>query len=274
MTIITKIEVQKLNNERFNIYTDSGNGEEFAFSVDADTIVKFNLKKGMTLELFEIEEILHADQLRKAYLSSIVYLSRMMRTKKEIEQYLLKHEFLDQIIRMTLLRLEEEGYINEERYADSYVRTIINTTLKGPGVIQNDLITKGISREIIEKSLEKYSEELQLDHAVQLCEKKVSSLNRYSSVQKKVKLEEMLQRKGYHSPIISLAINNVNYESEEDEEIQNLLKHARKVQKKYDQLSEWEYSQKMKAALFRKGFSLEMIEKALQLLNEENELYY
>ena len=271
MTIITKIQVQKLNKERFNIYTDSGKGEEYSFSVDADTLVKFNLKKGISFEQFELEEIIHADQLRKAYLASIVYLSRMMRTKKEIEQYLMKQEHTNDTIQTTIMRLEEEGYINESKYADSYVRTSVNTTLKGPTVIRNELLTKGITNPVIENSLKQYSIELQVEHAMQLCQKKISSFNRYSTTQKKIKLEDLLRRKGFSTSIISIAIEETNYESDEDEELSALLVHAGKAKRKFDGLSDWEYNQKMKSALFRKGFSIELIEKALQFLDDENE---
>jgi len=270
MSIITKIQVQKLNSERFNIYTDSGNGEEYAFSVDADTLVKFNLKKGLSFEQYEIEEILNADQLRKAYLSSIVYLSRMMRTKKEIEQYLSKQEFLIDTIQTTVIRLEEEGYINEEKYAESYVRTSINTTLKGPTIIKNELLAKGIQHSIIEKSLTMFSNEKQIEHAISLCQKKVSSLSKYSTNQKKAKLEELLRRKGYSSNIIAIAIEETQYESEEDDELEALLIHARKAKKKYEKLSGWEYTQKMKTVLFRKGFPIDLIEKAILILDEDD----
>lgn len=271
MTIITKIQVQKLNKERFNIYTDSGKGEEYSFSVDADTLVKFNLKKGMAFEPFELEEIINSDQLRKAYLASIVYLSRMMRTKKEIEQYLLKQDHTNDTIQTTIIRLEAEGYVNETKYADSYVRTSINTSLKGPTIIRSELLTKGITNTIIENSLKQYSQETQIEHAMQLCQKKMAAFNRYSTSQKKMKLEELLRRKGFTTSIISVAIEETNYESDEDEELSALLTHARKAKRKFDALNDWEYKQKMKVTLFRKGFSIELIEKALQILEEENE---
>ncbi|MEH7403281.1 recombination regulator RecX [Gottfriedia acidiceleris] len=270
MSIITKIQVQKINKERFNIYTDSGNGEEYSFSVDADTLVKFNIKKGQSFEPFELEEILNADQLRKAYLSSIVYLSRMMRTKKEIEQYLTKQEFLIDTIQTTIIRLVEEGYINEEKYAESYVRTSINTTLKGPTIIKNELLAKGIHNSVIEKSLILFPKDKQIQHAISLCQKKVSALSKYSTNQKKAKLEELLRRKGYSANITSIAIEETQYESEEDDELQALLIHARKAKKKYEKLSGWEYTQKMKTVLFRKGFPIDLIEKAILILEEED----
>jgi len=269
MAIITKIQVQKVNKERFNIYTDDGGGEEFAFSVDADTLVKHNLKKGLQIEQYEIEEVLHSDQLRKAYLTSIVYLSRMMRTKKEVELKLEKLEISPDAIRLTLQRLEDEGYINEEQYTISYIRTCINTTLKGPIIIQKELKTKGISNGVIEKALKVYSTEKQVEHAIRLCEKKLSSLSRYSTLQKRNKLEELLSRKGYHSNVISISLQEVEFDNEEDEELQTLLQHATKLHRKYEKFSEWEYKQKMKSALFRKGFSIDLIERALDMLDEQ-----
>ena len=42
---ITKIEVQRKNKERFNLFLD----EQFEMGIDIDTLVKFNLKKGQQL---------------------------------------------------------------------------------------------------------------------------------------------------------------------------------------------------------------------------------
>ena len=41
MTKITKIEVQKNNKERFNLFLD----EVFEMGIDIDTLVRFNLKR-------------------------------------------------------------------------------------------------------------------------------------------------------------------------------------------------------------------------------------
>ena len=51
MPKITKIEVQKNNKERFNLYLD----DEFEMGIDIDTFVYFNLKKGQLVEATEME---------------------------------------------------------------------------------------------------------------------------------------------------------------------------------------------------------------------------
>ena len=54
MAVITKITTQQKNQDRFNIFMDYGKGEEYAFSVDSDVLIHFQLKKGMELDDFSI----------------------------------------------------------------------------------------------------------------------------------------------------------------------------------------------------------------------------
>ena len=75
MAVITKIQVQKHDKERYNIYIDKGFGEEYGFSVDGHTLVKYNLRKGMEVDEFELSTILFDEEIRKAYLQAISYLS-------------------------------------------------------------------------------------------------------------------------------------------------------------------------------------------------------
>ena len=53
MPYITKISAQKNNEERVNIFLD----EKYAFSVDLDVLVKFDLRKGKELDELDIIEI-------------------------------------------------------------------------------------------------------------------------------------------------------------------------------------------------------------------------
>lgn len=52
MPKITKIEVQKNNKERFNLFLD----EAFEMGIDIDTLVKFNLKKNQMIDAAEMEK--------------------------------------------------------------------------------------------------------------------------------------------------------------------------------------------------------------------------
>lgn len=80
MPKITKIEVQKKNKERFNLFLD----EQFEMGIDIDTLVKFNLKKGQQLEAADMAEIQKYDHYRIGLNKAIQYLSYKKRTEKKL----------------------------------------------------------------------------------------------------------------------------------------------------------------------------------------------
>src|SRR4051812_12758228 len=141
MATITKITTQQKNQDRFNIFMDygKGKGEEFAFSVDSDVLIKFQLKKGMELDDFSFMEIQYQDDIRKAYNKAIHYLSRRMRSEKEIRDYLFSKEIEEPVINEIIHKLSALKYINDEEFALAYVRTQANTTDKGPTIIKMEL---------------------------------------------------------------------------------------------------------------------------------------
>lgn len=93
MAVITKIEVQKRSKERFNIYIDKGQGEEYGFSVNEVILLKHGLQKGLEIDEIALGNILYNEEVQKAYLQAISYLSYQMRTKQEIEEFLRKKKW-------------------------------------------------------------------------------------------------------------------------------------------------------------------------------------
>ncbi|MDY0395801.1 hypothetical protein RWE15_17045 [Virgibacillus halophilus] len=54
----------------------------YAFSVDADILVKYNLRKGLELSNGDWEELQEQNDLQKGYGMALHFLSYRMRTKK------------------------------------------------------------------------------------------------------------------------------------------------------------------------------------------------
>ena len=264
MSIITKISVQKKNTSRYNIYMDKGNGEEYAFAVYEETLLKFHLSKGKELDELDIEEIILADQVNKAYQASINYLSYRMRSKKEISQYLREKEIEPFVVTEILTKLENQGYINDKEFALAYVRTQVNTTLKGPEVVVQELYEKGIDQVIIDEALLDYPFEIELEHAMKLIEKAESKYKKDSFQIRKQKIEMALKRKGYRFSTIQQAWNEMSVENDIDEEMESLKVQADKLKRKYSAYSGYEYMMKIKSALYRKGFPIELIDRYLE----------
>jgi regulatory protein len=269
MAVITKIEVQKDNKERFTISVERGNGEEVVFSVDQDVLIEFRLKKGMEIDEFTLQEIVYADDVKKAYHAALYFLSYRMRSEKEIIDYLQKKGVNAAIIRDVLHQLRENRYVDDREFAYAYVRTQKQTTSKGPHVIRKELEKFGIAAELVEESLTTFTFEEQLEAARKLYEKAKKQKKKLSSQQWKQHIEQLLQRKGFSWSVIENILATYSESQDEQKEWEALEYHGRKAHRRYEKYDGYMYEQKMKQALYRKGFSLEMIEQFLQTLKEE-----
>lgn len=263
MQKITKISVQQKNKERFNIFLD----EEYAFAVYESTLLKFQLVKGKELDELDIEEILYSDQINKAYLSAVHYLSFRMRTEKEIEVYLKEKEIEPFVIKEIIVKLKEQSYLNDAEFAVAYVRTQVQTTLKGRQVISQELVEKGVAKNTIEDALIEYSEEEELEHAVKLVHKYSPKYKNDAFKIMIQKVEQALMRKGFSFSVIKVAIEEAALAEDDSEEWDAIGKQAEKYHRKYAKLEGYEYKMKMKGALYRKGFTMDLIDRWL----EENE---
>lgn len=261
MAVITKISVQKHNKDRYSIFTDNGSGEEYAFSVDEDVLIKHQLKKGMELDDLSVTEMLYQDDIRKAYNSAINYLAHRMRSEGEVRDYLKKKEVAEPVIQEAIHKLKQFKFLNDEEFSAAFVRTQLNTTDKGPEVIKKELKEKGVSPDIISEAIEEVSFDGQLEKAIKLSGKYAQKNNKDSSRILKQKIEQMLQRKGYSFAIIRAALEETEIEKEEDSEMDALRYQGEKLHNKYARLSGREYRQKMKMALYRKGFPMELIDE-------------
>ncbi|PLR95393.1 recombination regulator RecX [Bacillus sp. T33-2] len=268
MPVISKIIVQKNNKERYSIFIDSGKGEEYAFGVDEDVLIKFQLKKGMELDDLSITELLYQDDIRKAYHLAVQYLARRMRSESEVRDYLQKKEVAAPVIEEAIHRLYEQKFLNDKEFAHAFVRTQMNTTDKGSQLIKAELKEKGIAGSIIDDSIKEYPEEMQLEKAVQLCSKYAAKNSRDSTRVLKQKLEQMLVRKGYSFGLIQAALNETEIDKPDEDEMLALKHHGDKLHRKYASLSGFEQRQKIKQALFRKGFAIEQIDCYLDGLED------
>lgn len=259
MPIITKITTQKNSSDRYNIYLD----EAYAFGIDEEVLIRYQLAKGKELTEFDITQIQYEDEIRKALNAAINFLSFRMRSKDEIRQHLKKKEWDEPVIHAVLLELAERKYVDDLDFASAYVRTQVNGGKKGPLNIKQELKQKGINDQLIERAMNEYSKEQQIDHAIQLGNKLAKQNSKLSELFLKQKIEQFLMTKGFPFSIISIAIEEIEYEKDEDDEWSALQIQAEKAHRRYKNLTGFEYEQKMKQALYRKGFSIEGIERYL-----------
>jgi regulatory protein len=266
MGVITKITKQVKNDERYNLFIDG----KYAFSVDEVVLAKFGLRKGLEVDELEISGMQYEDDVKKALNKAIHYLSYRMRTEKEIRDHLKDGELEEGIIDEVIHKLNDMKYINDLEFAQAFTGTQINTSDKGPGWIRGELYRKGVDDPYIEEALEAFTFEKQVDKAVAISEKLMKKYRKDSFMIAKQKIEQNLLRKGYSGAVMKTVWETIETEREPDEQWDAIYhqgqKAHRKLSSKYDG---YEYEQKMKQTLYRKGFSIEKIERLLEVLKEE-----
>lgn len=266
---ITKITTQKNNKERYNIFIDKGNGEEFGFSVDEGVMVTFRLKKGMVISEEQFSLISYEDDIKKAYNLSLNYLSYRMRASKEVRTYLKQKDFSKDIIHEVIEKLSRDNYINDQEFANAFVRTRKATSTKGPLFIQQELIRKEMSRSVIELSLKEFSYSEEIDKVISLINKWVEKYKKNSFEQTKQKLKQKLKQNGFSDEAIHEGFSIVSLNKRDDEEWEAVKHHGYKLVKRFrKKYVGWEYEQRIKQSLFAKGFSTSTIEKFFGELEE------
>ncbi|WP_102028909.1 recombination regulator RecX [Salirhabdus sp. Marseille-P4669] len=268
MAKITRISAQKKKG-RYNIFLDG----DYAFGVDEDILVKFALRKGMELDEAAIKALQEKDITNKFYVMSINLLSYRMRSEKEIADYLKKKEAEPEQINEVIVRLKREGYVNNQDFAYGFVQSRMISSSKGPLLIKKELLEKGVSQEQIENALTLFSHEEQVQKIHKFIEKKLGASSKKSFQQQLINLQTTLMQKGYAPELIKGVLAETKDEyRDEDAEKEAVVHQGLKLLAKYNKKAEgYELKQKIKAALYRKGFQGDWIDSFIEeYVKEEN----
>ena len=157
---VTKIEYQKKDPNRVNIYID----ESFFCGISLDTLASENLYEGLEIDDSVIESILQKD-LRSRFLTRVMeYISRSPKTEFQIKRYLRELKFKkrdiwfkgdilidwDEFFNEILKKLKEYKYIDDESFARSFVSSRLRNKPRGKSILISELISKGVSKDIAE----------------------------------------------------------------------------------------------------------------------------
>ena len=117
------------------------------------------------------------------------------RCKKEIFTKLNSFELADDDRNFIVGFLNDEGYINDERYCRSYVKSKLSLKKWGVNKIKLSLITKGIDKEIIDEVLSEIDQDSYKEELVNLLKNK--KINEDDPYKRKAKLIRYAVGKGY-----------------------------------------------------------------------------
>lgn len=205
MNTITKIEVQKRNKNRVNVYVD----HEYAFSLDSELVYKEGLKTNESINIEKVEEIAKKDNYLKCKSAALRIVEKTYKSEKELKDKLLLKGYDKHSIEKSIEFLKEYGFINDISFAKLYIKDKNRT--QGKSKIKYDLIKKGISEDIIESSISNIDEEAERDNAYNIAIKKYNVIAKREDDKYKLsqKLFRFLLSKGYSYDTVSYVVRKI-----------------------------------------------------------------
>ncbi|MEK4304193.1 MULTISPECIES: recombination regulator RecX [Oceanobacillus] len=269
---ITRITTQKKQKHRYNIFLNTSAGDEYGFSVGEDILIQFRLEKGMELDNELIETLKEQDNLHKVYTLTIHFLSYRIRSEKEVITYLQKKEVEEEQIAVIMQRLKKEKLLDDQQFAEMFVRSRMNTSSKGPKVIEQELFEKGISGQIAVNALEQYTPALQKEKVQKLLGKKIKQSSK-DSFQKQInQAKNTILQKGFNQQLVFEAIQTMDQEEDTNHEWEALKFQGEKLYQKHVKKYEgFQLKQKVMEGLYRKGFHFDMIQQFVEKYMENQE---
>lgn len=179
------------------------NGDSYKISLEQ--IVKHKLKEDLEIDINYFKDILNEENERETFNKALDIVSLRDHTCFEVKNKLIKKGYEINAIENAIEKLYEYNFVNDEKYATKYFREASKYKKHGKNKIIYTLRQKGISSSII-SSLE-FDEDLELETAKSLCQKKLKTLK--DDEKKKEKIYRYLISRGYSNSVILKVIGSI-----------------------------------------------------------------
>ncbi len=154
--------------------------------------------------------MIDSELFKKSRSAAYRYLSYRARSYSETQDHLTQKGYPASVVNQTLNDLVKSGYLNDEKFALDWGRSRIANKNFGPYRLKQDLLTKGLSRELVDQTLATLYAEVDEEELAQLAaEKKVHQLRGVDANVKRRRLIQFLQRKGFPADIVFKTVHQL-----------------------------------------------------------------
>lgn len=249
----------KLKGNKYSVLID-----DITIKLYDDVIVKYELLRVKEIDDKLFKEITEYNDKLEAYYKSLKYITKKLRTEKEIYKYLEK-DYDKKTILETIDKLKNMGYLNNEIYLKCYISDQLNMNLVGPNKIKKDLISLGYSEEEIVPMIDDIDNDVWFNKIEKLVNRKIKVNRNLGTNKLKEKISYDLSNLGFYKWMIEEIIHNSDFGDNSIILEKEYNKIYNKLSKKYDGIN-LEFQVKIK--LIQKGFSSSDIDIFIQ--NKKN----
>lgn len=249
------IKIKKTKNDKYKLELDN----DESIVTYGDVILKSNLLYNQELDFEKLSKLYQDTNYYDVYNKVIKFISKRLRSEKEIIEYLDKLNFKEQ--KEVIESLKKLDLINDKRFAKAYFNDRLFLSNDGPKKITNQLIQHNIDIDLISNLEYEYNKEIN-DKLNKIIIKKIKNNTKYSNSMLREKVILDLINKGYDKQCIA-EIYELN-KIENDNISKDYDKLIEKLSLKY---SDNELMLNIKNKLYQKGYTYSEIKEIIDKKN-------
>lgn len=158
------------------------------------------------------EEIIAREEaLLRTYDRAVLVLAARGRAARDLERQLVRKGESPELARLAVERLASEGFVDDEAYARSFVRSKSSGAGLARFRLKQELGKQGVERGVADEAIAEVFEEEGIDEvakATALAAKRARSLAKADPLARRRRLYSFLARRGYTPSVISAALEN------------------------------------------------------------------
>lgn len=147
--------------------------------------------------------------VKEATLKLMQYCAYRDRSHKEVEEKLREMRMIPAACEQIIVQLMQENFLNEERFARSFVRGKFRIKKWGRIKIKQELKFREISAPLIKIALSEIDEKEYFNTLAELAQKKNALVKEKDPFKKRKKLANYLLQKGFESALIFEVLDNL-----------------------------------------------------------------
>ena len=206
MSKITALRVGKGRKKRVNVFLD----DRFAFSLEAEVVIKEGLQVGQELSASQIEALARSDHFHRCLNAATHYLGYRPRSEFEVRERLQRRGFDDNTIGVVIAKLKEQGLVDDLAFAQFWKENRDSFSPRSQWLTKLELRQKGVADDIIDQVI-KIDDD---DNAYRAALSKARRLSRSDYQDFRRRLGEYLKRRGFGYGVINHTIERVWEERE------------------------------------------------------------
>lgn len=254
-----EVRIIKLTKERNKYIIETNIGK---YNIDEETILKYQVFKEHEFTRSEFNKILNEVKVNQVFSKTLNFLSYRMRSIYEIKEYLNKNDLIGNEVDIIITKLISIGYLDDKKFS-KHIFDYYSRNNKGPKYIENKLLEKKVSKNIINKILVSYNDNMQQEIILKIIDKERNRLKTYPIKSQKQRLINKLIRNGFTSEMVFSIINSVQLKDESDSRLEK--DYQRQLNKFLNKnLKRAVMNQKILTNLLKKGYQYQKIKSLLE----------